>query len=168
MEGSPAKKQKQTTPMAITPPPLKRSYAAVVRNNINSNNSNDFSKKIKENGKIGLPAFEKRPIIVEAGLSSSGGQNKKCCKDALHRNEDVHPYLCQLEQALELETKYRVAAGDNPGGEMLGGITSGMRDGSAHVLRCLKVSTPMINFSSKNSILTKLYNFSREIKVVNN
>jgi len=135
MEGSPAKKQKQTTPMAITPPPLKRSYAAVVRNNINSNNSNDFSKKIKENGKIGLPAFEKRPIIVEAGLSSSGGQNKKC----LHRNEDVHPYLCQLEQALELETKYRVAAGDNPGGEMLGGITSGMRDGSAHVLRCLKV-----------------------------
>lgn len=139
MEGSPAKKQKQTTPMAITPPPLKRSYAAVVRNNINSNNSNDFSKKIKENGKIGLPAFEKRPIIVEAGLSSSGGQNKKCCKDALHRNEDVHPYLCQLEQALELETKYRVAAGDNPGGEMLGGITSGMRDGSAHVLRCLKV-----------------------------
>ena len=70
------------------------------------------------------------------------GQNKKC----LHRNEDVHPYLCQLEQALELETKYRVAAGDNPGGEMLGGITSGMREGSAHVLRCLKVSTliPML------------------------
>ena len=27
MEGSPAKKQKQTAPMAITPPPLKRSYA---------------------------------------------------------------------------------------------------------------------------------------------
>ena len=86
--------------MAITPPPLKRSYAAVVRSNNNSNNSNDFSKKIKENGKIPV---EKRPIIVEAGNLSSGGQNKKCCKDALRQHEDVHPYLCQLEQALELE-----------------------------------------------------------------
>ena len=53
--------------------------------------------------------------------------------------EDVHPYLRQLEQALELEIKYRVPIGDNPAGEMSGGITSGMRDGSAHVLRCLKV-----------------------------
>ena len=53
--------------------------------------------------------------------------------------EDVHPYLKQLEQALELEVKYRVPVNDNPGGEMSGGITSGMRDGSAHVLRCLKV-----------------------------
>jgi cyclin G2 len=47
--------------------------------------------------------------------------------------------LKQLEQALELEVKYRVPVNDNPGGEMSGGITSGMRDGSAHVLRCLKV-----------------------------
>ena len=54
--------------------------------------------------------------------------------------EDVHPYLRQLEQALELEIKYRVPIGDNPAGEMSGGITSGMRDGSAHVLRCLKVN----------------------------
>ena len=45
MEGSPAKKQKQTTPMAITPPPLKRSYAAVVRNNINSSNNNLVNSK---------------------------------------------------------------------------------------------------------------------------
>jgi len=133
MEGSPAKKQKQTAPMAITPPPLKRSYAAVVRNNINSS-ANDFSKKIKETSKSHhVPVPEKRPIIVEAGLN---GQNKK---QNMHHNEDVHPYLCQLEQALELEAKYRVPAGDNPGGEMSGGITSGMRDGSAHVLRCLKV-----------------------------
>ena len=133
MEGSPAKKQKQTAPMAITPPPLKRSYAAVVRNNINSS-ANDFSKKIKETSKSHHVPVEKRPIIVEAGLN---GQNKK---QNMHHNEDVHPYLCQLEQALELEAKYRVPAGDNPGGEMSGGITSGMRDGSAHVLRCLKVS----------------------------
>jgi hypothetical protein len=33
-----------------------------------------------------------------------------------------------------------VPVNDNPGGEMSGGITSGMRDGSAHVLRCLKVN----------------------------
>ena len=79
-----------------------------------------------------MSPIEKRPIIVEAGLGHKRPQKVI--------GEDVHPYLCQLEQALELETKYRVPAGDNPGGEMSGGITSGMRDGSAHVLRCLKVS----------------------------
>ena len=131
MEGSPAKKQKQTAPMAITPPPLKRSYAAVVRNNINT------SANTKKATPAVAPALvEKKPIIVEAGLGSK--QPKIMAQEVI--GEDVHPYLKQLEQALELEVKYRVPVSENPGGEMSGGITSGMRDGSAHVLRCLKVS----------------------------
>jgi len=158
MEGSPAKKQKQTTPMAMTPPPLKRSYAAVVRNNINSSlNSSNKNETNTSNIRI---KHEKQPIIVEAGLCTASEKatnlvNKtksgSCCDGgATGRSsgqsanqqvisEDVHPYLKQLEQALELEVKYRVPVNDNPGGEMSGGITSGMRDGSAHVLRCLKV-----------------------------
>jgi len=158
MEGSPAKKQKQTTPMAMTPPPLKRSYAAVVRNNINSSlNSSNKNETNTSNIRI---KHEKQPIIVEAGLCTVSEKainlvNKtksgSCCDGgATGRgsgqsanqqviSEDVHPYLKQLEQALELEVKYRVPVNDNPGGEMSGGITSGMRDGSAHVLRCLKV-----------------------------
>lgn len=81
---------------------------------------------------------EKRPIIVEAGLGKSSKMIKSNPQPVI--GEDVHPYLRQLEQALELEVKYRVPVGDNgPGGELSGGITSGMRDGSAHVLRCLKV-----------------------------
>jgi len=135
MEGSPAKKQKQTTPMAITPPPLKRSYAAVVRNNINSSSNNN--KKMTMD--ITKPVVvEKTPIIIEAGLGKMTGTPVKP-KGQHVIGEDVHPYLRQLEQALELEIKYRVPIGDNPAGEMSGGITSGMRDGSAHVLRCLKV-----------------------------
>ena len=72
----------------------------------------------------------------------SGVKHSKSSNSATSQNvigEDVHPYLRQLEEALELEVKYRVPVGDNPQGEMSGGITSGMRDGSAHVLRCLKV-----------------------------
>jgi len=151
MEGSPAKKQKQTAPMALTPPPLKRSYAAVVRNNINSsnhgNNGNNMSACKKANQ---AAVVEKRPIIVEAGLGSkqpkiaaaASGASALTTADLSATNqigEDVTPYLKQLEQALELEVKYRVPVSENPGGELSGGITSGMRDGSAHVLRCLKV-----------------------------
>jgi cyclin G2 len=163
MEGSPAKKQKQTTPMAITPPPLKRSYAAVVRNNINTSVHLTLNKNETNNSNIGRTKHEKQPIIIEAGLNIGGNgggmhlasSNINACngkpnlvnKTANAKNrpkmpvigEDVHPYLKQLEQALELEVKYRVPVNDNPGGEMSGGITSGMRDGSAHVLRCLKV-----------------------------
>merc|ERR1712045_413879 len=79
---------------------------------------------------------EKTPIIIEAGLGKTSSSKSKSQHVI---GEDVHPYLCQLEQALELEIKYRVPVNDNPAGEMSGGITSGMRDGSAHVLRCLKV-----------------------------
>merc|ERR1711963_149693 len=152
--GSPAKKQKQTTPMAITPPPMKRSYAAVVRNNINTSVHLLNNNKNENTSNIGRSKHqEKQPIIVEAGLNMDSKRESSCCnltkKSGVPSNqgasghqvisEDVHPYLKQLEQALELEIKYRVPVGNNPGGEMSGGITSGMRDGSAHVLRCLKV-----------------------------
>jgi len=153
MEGSPAKKQKQTTPMAITPPPLKRSYAAVVRNNINTSVHLALNKnETNSNSSIGRNTkHEKQPIIIEAGLNVDGMPSSVTKPNLVNKTaknrppkmpvigEDVHPYLKQLEQALELEVKYRVPVNDNPGGEMSGGITSGMRDGSAHVLRCLKV-----------------------------
>jgi len=144
--------------MAMTPPPLKRSYAAVVRNNINSSlNSSNKNETNTSNIRI---KHEKQPIIVEAGLCTvsekainlvnktksgsccDGGATGRSSGQSANQqviSEDVHPYLKQLEQALELEVKYRVPVNDNPGGEMSGGITSGMRDGSAHVLRCLKV-----------------------------
>jgi cyclin G2 len=149
MEGSPAKKQKQTSPMAITPPPLKRSYAAVVRNNINS------SQSLKELPACKKPQIvEKKAIIIEATDGNVSSSQAKTCHSHVQVSEDVHPYLKQLEQALELEVKYRVPVSqastlqqnsdnnngpESQGTTMSGGITSGMRDGSAHVLRCLKV-----------------------------
>lgn len=53
---------------------------------------------------------------------------------------EIHPYLTSLEQAIQMEVKYR--GGIQPSTvcpESTATITSGMRDGSAHVLRCLKV-----------------------------
>jgi len=139
--------------MAITPPPLKRSYAAVVRNNINTSVHLALNKnETNSNSSIGRNTkHEKQPIIIEAGLNVDGMPSSVTKPNLVNKTaknrppkmpvigEDVHPYLKQLEQALELEVKYRVPVNDNPGGEMSGGITSGMRDGSAHVLRCLKV-----------------------------
>lgn len=64
---------------------------------------------------------------------------------------DVQSFLRKLDQALELEVKFRGAVqpskgmttgpdgASTGGGSTAGSITSGMRDGSAHVLRCLKV-----------------------------
>ena len=52
---------------------------------------------------------------------------------------DVRPHLEQLELALQMEHKYRVGAQPVSQEAEPGTISSGMRDGSAHVLRCLKV-----------------------------
>ena len=170
MEGSPAKKQKQTQPIAITPPPLKRSYAAVVRNNIDSCcnkenhncilNPNKLSPTNKKptmmhpdsvEANLKSHTIEKKPIIV-VEHKNNNNRNKRTLKAAeVVGGSDVHPYLRQLEQALELETKYRVEGSNVIGSQInnadsneninnsSGSITSGMRDGSAHVLRCLKV-----------------------------
>ena len=49
---------------------------------------------------------------------------------------EVHPLLHQLDSLLSSEVKrLSPGAGGGPGA----GISPGMRDGSAHVLRCLKV-----------------------------
>ena len=72
MEGSPAKKQKQTTPMAITPPPLKRSYAAVVRNNINSSNNNLVnSKKMTLDTKVRFFQKSKLSVVISTTFEFS-------------------------------------------------------------------------------------------------
>ena len=55
---------------------------------------------------------------------------------------DVRRILGQLDKALQMEMKYRGSAQPaqpEPDSAGSGTITSGMRDGSAHVLRCLKV-----------------------------
>ena len=49
----------------------------------------------------------------------------------------VTPLLTQLDGALKQELKFHSSA--QPARSETGLITSGMRDGSAHVLRCLKV-----------------------------
>ena len=97
----------------------------------------DFTRK--NSCSTGVFQFNKKINILILFYTFTGKTSSSKSKSQHVIGEDVHPYLRQLEQALELEIKYRVPIGDNPAGEMSGGITSGMRDGSAHVLRCLKV-----------------------------
>jgi hypothetical protein len=66
---------------------------------------------------------------------------------------DVQPFLRQLNECVELEAKYRgsvqpSSAQVSPVSSMVEAatITSGMRDGSAHVLRCLKVRLRLMRF----------------------
>ncbi len=51
---------------------------------------------------------------------------------------EVRPYLAQLDRALENELKFR-GCPQPTRPDAASTITSGMRDGSAHVLRCLKM-----------------------------
>ena len=112
---------------------FQRSYAAVVRNNINTSvvhlalniNKNENNTSNNNNNKIGRT--EKQAIIIESGIDSksamsckskplgsaasntAAASNQACGggPDIEVIGEDVHPYLKQLEQALELEIKYR-------------------------------------------------------------
>jgi len=126
---SPAKKQKT------------RSYAAVVRSS--------FKQE---------PQQQQAVTSQDQRVTSSGAKTKSQPLDPrrsqpvdadedvlmpLPSELDVQSFLRKLDQALELEVKFRGAA-QPPSGiagrpEAAGSITSGMRDGSAHVLRCLKV-----------------------------
>jgi len=163
---SPAKKQRHTG----------RSYAAVVRSTFKASSANLSSCSsptpaeatiVSNASKLRSQTLEtKRTIIVVK--DESLGTNKKKQRISSSNNDiksetgsnnscnDVHPFLRQLDQALELEIKYRgavqpsssSAASAGPGSNGIGNaihgstgatITSGMRDGSAHVLRCLKV-----------------------------
>ena len=172
---SPAKKQRQ----------MVRTYAAVVRSSFKPSSSTATTSTINaSSGSFPTPAEAvtvsnvskprsqaletKRTIIVVK--DDSLGTNKKKQRISSNNNaintaissnnsscNDVHPFLRQLDQALELEVKYRGAvqpssknmSSVDPENQDCSGnsinrstgatITSGMRDGSAHVLRCLKV-----------------------------
>ena len=165
---SPAKKQRH----------MGRSYAAVVRSSFKGSSANSSSVSsptpaeaviVSNASKPRSQTLEtKRTIIVVK--DESLGTNKKKQRISSSNNasnsenssnntscNDVHPFLRQLDQALELEIKYRGAvqpSSSNPASTGTGNlngtgnaihgstgatITSGMRDGSAHVLRCLKV-----------------------------
>ena len=165
---SPAKKQRH----------MGRSYAAVVRSSFKGSSANSSSVSsptpaeaviVSNASKPRSQTLEtKRTIIVVK--DESLGTNKKKQRISSSNNasnsenssnntscNDVHPFLRQLDQALELEIKYRGAVQPsssnaastgtgnlNGTGNAIHGstgatITSGMRDGSAHVLRCLKV-----------------------------
>ena len=90
--------------------------------NINKNENNTSNNN--NNNKIGRT--EKQAIIIESGIDSKSAMSCKskplgaASNPATASNqacgggpdievigEDVHPYLKQLEQALELEIKYR-------------------------------------------------------------
>ncbi|XP_040569883.1 cyclin G [Lepeophtheirus salmonis] len=53
--------------------------------------------------------------------------------------EEIYPYLKRLDHALQLEVKYKGGIQPSCSSNCSGTITCGMRDGSSHVLRCLKV-----------------------------
>ena len=156
---SPAKKQRH----------MGRSYAAVVRSSFKASEKNNQAEAVfvSNASKPRSQTLEtKRTIIVVK--DESLGTNKKKQRISSSNNainnennssnnnscNDVHPFLRQLDQALELEVKYRGAvqpSSSNAANAVQAGtgnaihgstgatITSGMRDGSSHVLRCLKV-----------------------------
>ena len=95
-----------------------------------------------------LPEEEEEQLDLHQDLPHGGGPAGLM---PLPSELDVQSFLRKLDQALELEVKFRGAVqpskgattgpdgASTGGGSTAGSITSGMRDGSAHVLRCLKV-----------------------------
>ena len=95
--------------------------------------------------------------VVEAGggcrprttptLTSRHSQIRRQQQPLQPQSFDVQPFLRQLDECIEMEAKYRGSVQPSsaqvspvsPGIVESATITSGMRDGSAHVLRCLKV-----------------------------
>ena len=159
---SPAKKQRH----------MGRSYAAVVRSSFKASTASNQAEAVfvSNASKPRSQTLETKRTIIVVKDESLGTNKKKQRISASSNNainnensntnnscNDVHPFLRQLDQALELEVKYRGAVqpsssnaanavhGNNAGaGNPIHGstgatITSGMRDGSSHVLRCLKV-----------------------------
>ena len=165
---SPAKKQRH----------MGRTYAAVVRSSFKPSSANVSAASsptpaeaitVSNVSKPRSQTLETKRTIIVVKDESLGTNKKKqrissnnnAINSAMSSNNnscnDVHPFLRQLDQALELEIKYRgavqpsstnaasVGLGNQNGtgnaihGSMGATITSGMRDGSAHVLRCLKV-----------------------------
>ena len=152
IRASPAKKQKQQFQIEDEEELQKRrSYAAVVRASLFDVNDDmshhDISSPSKKSSDSSRTA-----IVVEAGCRP---RNVTVATSRVHQQArrqqqqsfDVQPFLRQLDECLEMEVKYRGSV--QPSSAQVSPvasnvieaatITSGMRDGSAHVLRCLKV-----------------------------
>ncbi len=76
------------------------------------------------------------PVLLVKELPLRGSPAKKSPDNV---DPEVRPYLEQLERSLALELSHRGSAQPARPSPDAGTITCGMRDGSAHVLRCLKV-----------------------------
>ena len=129
---SPAKKQKT------------RSYAAVVRSSFKQEQSNTTqqSAAASQDQRVTSSGAKTKSQPLDPRRSQPVDADEDVLMP-LPSELDVQSFLRKLDQALELEVKFRGAA-QPPSGiagrpEAAGSITSGMRDGSAHVLRCLKV-----------------------------
>lgn len=150
VRASPAKKQKQLLQSEMDEEQQKRrSYAAVVRASLyaSSNSGNSCDGDSSLNSK--KPTESSRTaIVVEAGCRARSLRGHGKRHHQQQQSFDVQPYLRQLDECLELEVKYRGSVQPSSAqvspvspSSMIEAatITSGMRDGSAHVLRCLKV-----------------------------
>jgi len=130
---SPAKKQKT------------RSYAAVVRSSFKQESSQQVVAMTSQDQRVSSSGAKTKSQPLDPRRQSNNPvDNDQDVLMPLPSELDVQSFLRKLDQALELEVKFRGAAqppsGQSPGRvEAAGAITSGMRDGSAHVLRCLKV-----------------------------
>jgi len=153
---SPAKKQKT------------RSYAAVVRSSfkpepseqgITQTPSNQpVTQMTSQDQRVSSNGTKCKSQTLDPRRSQSHlDENQNCSSHAeedlmpLPSELDVQSFLRKLDQALELEVKFRGAMQPSAAGVQgkpegcpsqiagVNAITSGMRDGSAHVLRCLKV-----------------------------
>ena len=156
IRASPAKKQKH---QLNSHDEERRSYAAVVRaslfsaaNDLESHDDASSSQKKSETS-----SSSRTVIVVEAGggcrprttptLTSRHSQIRRQQQPLQPQSFDVQPFLRQLDDCIEMEAKYRGSVQPSsaqvspvsPGIVESATITSGMRDGSAHVLRCLKV-----------------------------
>ena len=128
---SPAKKQKT------------RSYAAVVRSSFKQEPQQQQQAVTSQDQRVSSSGAKTKSQPLDPRRSQQAAVDDEDVLMPLPSELDVQSFLRKLDQALELEVKFRGAA-QPPSGiagrpEAAGSITSGMRDGSAHVLRCLKV-----------------------------
>jgi len=152
IRASPAKKQKHQLNMHDEE---RRSYAAVVRASLFSAPA-DVTTQDAPTPTPKKSDTSRTVIVVEAGCrprtTSTPTRHSQVRRQQQQQplqpqSFDVQPFLRQLEECLEMEAKYRgsVQPSSAQVSPVSSGviesatITSGMRDGSAHVLRCLKV-----------------------------
>lgn len=154
IRASPAKKQKQQFNMHEEE---RRSYAAVVRASLFSSSSDVTTHDVPQTLPKKCAESARTVIVVEAAgtgcrprttptPTASSRHPTPHRRQQQQQSFDVQPFLRQLDECIELEAKFRgsvqpSSAQVSPVSNVVESatITSGMRDGSAHVLRCLKV-----------------------------